>query len=335
MDGRAGPDSPMSPEPARGAARTPGCQHGRRGPPVNVLVSGSRGLIGRALVPALEAAGHQVTSLVRAGAGPGEVGWDIPAGRIERAGLAGTDAVVHLAGAGLAQRRWTEDEKARIANSRVQGTRLLASALAGLSPPPAVLVSGSAVGWYGNRGAEILDEDSPGGSGFLARVCRDWEGATAEAEAAGIRVVHLRTGIVQSAAGGALAKQLLLFRLGLGGRLGSGHQYMSWISMDDEVGAILHALAQPSIHGPLNATAPAPVTNAEHARTLGRVLRRPSVLAVPRFALSLALGSEMAGEMVLASQRAWPRRLESTGYKFRHPDLEGALRAALDARAPG
>lgn len=302
---------------------------------MKVLVSGSHGLIGRALVPALESAGHDVVRLVRGQPDPPDVGWDIPAGQIDGAGLGGIDAVVHLAGAGLAERRWTEDEKARIRDSRVQGTRLLASALAALDPRPSALVSGSAVGWYGSRGAEVLDEDSPGGSGFLAQVCREWEEATAEAEAGGIRVVHLRTGIVQSAGGGALAKQLPIFRAGGGGRLGSGHQYLSWISLDDEVGAIIHALTQPSLHGPLNATAPSPVTNAEHARTLARVLHRPAVLAVPRVALSLALGAEMAGETVLASQRVRPRRLETTGYQFRHPELEGALRATLQAGTAG
>lgn len=301
---------------------------------MKVLVSGSHGLIGQALVAALNAAHHQVIRLVRGQPGPGAVGWDIGAGRVDGEGLGGLDAVVHLAGAGLGQRRWTEKEKARIRDSRVVGTRLLSSALAGLDPPPSVLVSGSAIGWYGDRGAEILDEGSPAGSGFLSEVCQVWEQATAAADAAGIRVVHLRTGIVQSPGGGALAKQLSLFRLGAGGRLGSGHQYLSWISLHDEVGAILHALAQPSLRGPLNATAPAPVTNAEHARILGRVLGRPAVLPVPAAALSLLLGTEMAREMLLSSQRVWPRVLESTGYRFRHPELEGALRDALGSPAP-
>lgn len=300
---------------------------------MKVLVSGSHGLIGQALVAALEAAHHQVLRLVRGQPGPGAVGWDIGAGRVDGQGLGGLDAVVHLAGAGLGKRRWTETEKARIRDSRVVGTRLLSSVLAGLDPPPSVLVSGSAVGWYGDRGAEILDEASPAGSGFLSEVCREWEQATAQAEAAGIRVVHLRTGIVQSPRGGALAKQLPLFRLGAGGRLGSGHQYLSWVSLDDEVGAILHALAEPCVQGPLNATAPTPVTNAEHARVLGAVLHRPAVLPVPGAALSLVLGADMAREMLLGGQRVRPARLEATGYRFRHPELEGALRDALGAPA--
>ncbi len=302
---------------------------------MRVLLSGSHGLIGRALAPALEAAGHQVVTLVRRPAGQtaneGQVSWDVDQASLDRAALAGArpDAVVHLAGESLGARRWTEAQKAKIRDSRVDGTRLLASALAELDPPPAAMVSASAVGWYGDRGAEVLDESSSPGTGFLAEVCQAWEAATTAARAAGIRVVNLRTGLVQSPAGGALAKQLAIFRLGLGGRLGSGHQYWSWISVDDQVGAIMAALGDEVIQGPLNAAAPRPVTNAEYTRVLARVLGRPAFLPVPEAALSLALGAEMASEMLTASQRALPAVLEARGYHWRQPELEPALRALL------
>jgi uncharacterized protein (TIGR01777 family) len=296
---------------------------------MKVLVSGSHGLIGSALVAALARAGHEVVRLVRGQEGPGEASWDLAAGRIDRAPLEGLGAAVHLAGAPLGERRWTEEQKARLQDSRVDGTRLLAETLARLEPVPAVLISGSAVGYYGDRGDQVLDEESPEGSGFLAGLCAAWEGATLAAEEAGIRVVHLRSGIVQSRRGGALAKQLPLFRLGLGGRLGNGRQWLSWISLPDEVGAIMHALADPGLSGAVNATSPEPVTNADYTRTLARVMGRPAILAVPAQALSLALGQEMAAEMALVSQRVLPRRLEAAGYRFRHPNLELGLRAAL------
>ncbi len=302
---------------------------------MRVLVSGSHGLIGSALVETLSGAGHDVVRLVRGQPGPGEASWDPAAGRIDLAPLEGLDAAVHLAGVPLGERRWTEEQKARIQDSRVDSTRLLAETLARLEPVPAVLVSGSAVGYYGDRGDEVLDEGSPPGSGFLAGLCAAWEGATLAAEEAGTRVVHLRTGIVQSRRGGALAKQLPLFRLGLGGRLGHGRQWLSWISLADEVGVIMHALADPGLSGAVNSTSPRPVTNAEYTRTLARVLGRPALLAVPAPALSLALGQEMAAEMALVSQRVLPRKLEAAGYPFRHPDLEAALRAALSEGGPG
>lgn len=311
---------------------------------MRILVSGSHGLIGSALTAALGRAGHQVVPLVRATAGgPGEerasatgqVWWDIAAGRLDRAALARAcpTAVVNLAGEGLDARRWTQAQKARIRDSRVHGTRLLASALAELNPSPSVMVSASAIGWYGNRGEQLLDESSGPGTGFLAEVCQEWEAATATARTAGIRVVHLRSGIVQSPAGGALAKQLAIFRLGLGGRLGTGNQYWSWVCLEDEVGAIMAALGDEGLHGPLNATAPHPVTNAEYTRTLARVLHRPALLPAPKAGLSLALGAEMASEMLLASQRVHPGALEASGYQWRQPELEPALRAVL-GRAP-
>jgi uncharacterized protein len=295
---------------------------------MRVFVTGSTGLIGSALVPRLEQLGHSATRIVRSAPRAGEISWDPMGGRLEPADLAGADAVVHLAGEGVGERRWTDEQKARIRDSRVRGTDLLARTLAQLERKPAVLVSGSAIGYYGDRGDETLNEESAGGDGFLADVVRDWEAATAPAEEAGIRVVHLRSGIVLSRRGGALGRMLTPFRLGVGGRLGSGRQYMSWITLDDEVAAIVHALTTDAVRGAMNATAPNPVTNAEFSKVLGRVLRRPSVVPVPRFALSLVLGSELAGEL-LGSQRVLPAKLTATGFEFRHPDLEPALRSVV------
>lgn len=294
-----------------------------------VAVSGSSGLIGSALVVRLRAEGHGVVRLVRGAAGgPGEAAWDPMGGTVDTAALAGTEAVVHLAGAGIGDRRWTEARKRVVRDSRVVGTTTLSRAVADLDPPPAVMVSGSAVGYYGDRGDEELTEDSPPGTGFLAGVCQDWEAATEAAAAAGVRVVHSRTGIVQSRAGGALARQLPLFRLGLGGPLGGGRHYLSWITLDDMVGALVHALGTDSLRGPVNMTAPAPATAAEHARTLGRVLHRPSWLPVPRAAMAVPFGRELVDEL-LSSQRVVPARLEASGYAFAHPELEGALRHAV------
>ncbi|MEO6120607.1 MAG: TIGR01777 family oxidoreductase [Acidimicrobiales bacterium] len=295
---------------------------------MHIAVSGSSGLIGSALMARLKADGHHVRRLVRGVAGAGEVAWDPAGGTVDEAALAGTEAMVHLAGEGIGRRRWSAEQKRRIRDSRVTGTTTLCQALARLDPPPSVLVSGSAVGWYGDRGEEELNEDSAPGTGFLAEVCRDWEAATAPADAAGVRVVHIRTGVVQSPAGGALAKQLPLFRLGLGGPLGRGRQYQSWISLDDEVGAIIHALTTPSLSGPVNLVAPNPVTGADFARSLGRVLHRPAMLSVPRAAMAVPFGRELVAEL-LSSQRALPKRLEASGYVFAHPELEGALRHLL------
>jgi uncharacterized protein (TIGR01777 family) len=300
--------------------------------PMRVLVSGAHGLIGTALVRSLRTREHEVGRIVRphagARAGPGDVSWDIEAGTIDTPAMEGADAVVHLAGASLA-RRWSSAYKARLRDSRVDGTTLLATAVAQLDRPPAVMVSGSAIGYYGDRGEEVLTEDSGPGTGFLAEVARAWESATAPAETAGVRVVHLRSGIVLSAEGGALGKQLPLFKLGLGGQLGAGRQYVSWVSLADEVDAILHAITHDSVRGPLNATAPNPVTNTELTRTLGAALGRPTMLRVPRFALEAALGPEMARETVLVSQRVRPATLEATGFSFQHPELPAALAAAL------
>ncbi len=297
---------------------------------MKVLVTGASGLVGSALVPFLTMGGHRVTRLVRSQPRPGvaEMQWDPAAGIQDLTSLEGMDAVVHLAGENIASGRWTVARKARIRDSRVTGTRTLCEALARLSQPPKVLVSASAIGYYGDRGAEALWENSAFGTGFLPEVCRVWEEATQPAVQTGIRVVLLRIGIVLSPTGGALAKMLLPFKLGLGGIIGSGKQYMSWIALDDVVGAVNHALVTDTLRGPVNAVAPFPVTNGEFTRTLGRVLGRPTVFPVPAFAARLAFG-EMADELLLASTRVEPKRLLATQYTFRCPELDGALRHVL------
>ena len=297
--------------------------------PMYVVVSGSRGLVGSALVPFLTAGGHRVTRLVRGmAAGTDETAWDPARGLVDASRLDGVDAVVHLAGENIAAGRWTPARKAEIRRSRVDGTRNLCEVLARLPRPPRVLVSASAIGFYGNRGAEILTEESFPGAGFLADVCREWEAATERASGAGIRVVNLRFGMVLSPRGGALQKLLLPFRLGMGGRIGDGRQFTSWIALDDAVGAIHHAICEESVRGPVNAVAPGPVSNAEFTRTLARVLRRPTLLPVPAFAARLAFG-EMADALLLAGARVLPTRLQASGYRFRFPELEGALRHLL------
>jgi uncharacterized protein len=296
---------------------------------MNILVSGATGLVGSALVPALESAGHTVRRLVRQRplAGSPEVHWD-PTGSFDPVGgIEGFDAVVHLAGESVAA-RWTRDRKARILNSRKLGTMTVASAAARSQRPPKVVVSASAVGYYGDRGDELLTEESTPGSDFLADVARQWENALAPASGAGIRTVMLRIGFILSPHGGGLARMLPPFRMGLGGKVGSGRQWMSWISIDDVVGAIQHALATESLWGPVNAVAPHPVTNAEFTRTLGRVLGRPTIFPLPAFAACLAFG-EMAKALLLASQRVQPVKLQASGFHFHHPELEGALRELL------
>ncbi len=300
---------------------------------MHVVVSGSRGLVGSALVPLLTTGGHRVTRLVRrATAGPDEAAWDPMRRQMDASRLDGADAVVHLAGENIAAGRWTPARKAEIRRSRVDGTRNLCEVLARLPRPPKVLVSASAIGLYGDRGAEVLTEESAPGTGFLTDVCREWEAATEPASRAGIRVVNLRFGMVLSPRGGALRKLLLPFRLGMGGRIGDGRQFTSWIALDDAVGVIHHALCEESVRGPVNAVAPGPVTNAEFTRTLARVLRRPTLLPVPAFAARLAFG-EMADALLLAGARVMPARLQASGYRFRFPDLESALRHLLGRRA--
>jgi uncharacterized protein (TIGR01777 family) len=311
---------------------------------MRVAVGGSTGVIGSALVARLQQDGHEVVRLVRpqtrtartggSGSDPGTVRWNPRDGTVGAAALAGVDAVVNLAGVGIGQRPWTARVRREITDSRVRSTRLLAQTLAGLAGGggPRVLVVASAVGYYGDRGDEQLTEGSLPGKGFLAGVCRAWEAAADPARAAGVRVVHVRTGLVQ-ARGGMLARELPLFRLGLGGRLGSGRQWWSWVALDDVVGVYRHAITTEELRGPVNATAPNPVTNAEHAATLARVLGRPAVLAVPRFAPRLVLG-DMAEELLFYSARVAPAAALATGYGFRFPSLEPALRHVL-RRPPG
>jgi uncharacterized protein len=299
---------------------------------LHVVVTGASGLIGSALVRRLTDDGHRVTRLVRRAAGPGEIFWNPAAGVLDPAPLEGIDAVVHLSGENVGA-RWTAARKARIRASRVASTRLLSETLAVLQHPPRVLVSASAVGIYGDRGDEILTEQSSLGNpdrDFLASVAREWEAAADPARDKGIRVVHPRFGVVLSPAGGALQKMLPPFRLGLGGRFGSGKQWMSWISLDDAVEAVYRALVAdgPGLEGAVNVTAPEPRTNRDFTDTLARVLSRPAPLAVPEAALRLALG-EMAGGTILASSRALPAKLLQVGYAFRQVGLEGALRHVL------
>ncbi len=303
---------------------------------MKILITGSTGLIGAALAPLLSSRGNEVIRLVRPGSASDADGvhWDPRSGTIDAAALEGLDGVVHLAGENIAAGRWTATQKQQIRDSRVRGTSLLSASLARLARPPRVWVSASAIGYYGNRGDEVLREESPPGSGFLPEVCIAWEAATKTAEDRGIRVVHLRTGMVLSMAGGALAKMLPIFRMGAGGVIGNGRQYMSWIDLDDVIGAIHHALTTDCLRGPLNTVAPAPVTNREFTKALGRVLSRPTLFPLPAFAAQLALG-EMANELLLASQRVEPTRLVASGYQFRFPDLEGALRHLSEKAAGG
>ncbi|MCS6884620.1 MAG: TIGR01777 family oxidoreductase [Acidobacteriota bacterium] len=295
---------------------------------MKILVSGSSGLIGSSLLPMLTAAGHRVISLVRRTPSEQEIFWDPSAGTIEREKMEGFDAVIHLAGENIADGRWTQEKKNNIRSSRVRSTALLADTLAKLAHPPSTFISASAIGYYGNRNSEPLREESDSGSGFLAEVCRDWEAATATAQEAGIRVINLRIGIVLTPKGGALKQMLLPFELGLGGKLGDGKQYMSWIALDDLLGAIYHVLMKEELCGPVNAVSPNPVTNSEFTLTLARVLGRPALFPAPRFALKLALG-EMAEETALASAKVYPSKLLLSDYNFRLPELKDALEHCL------
>jgi uncharacterized protein len=298
---------------------------------MDVAITGSHGFVGSALVPALGRAGHRAVRLVRSRpVGPDELGWNPDAGTIDAAGLEGIGAVVHLAGAGIGDRRWTPARKRLILESRTKGTALLARTLAGLTHRPTVLVSASAIGYYGDRGDDLVDERSAPGDDFVAGVCVQWEAATAPAAEADIRVVTTRSGVILGREGGVLSRMLVPFRLGLGGRIATGRQYTSWVSIDDEVAAILHALTTDAVTGPVNLTAPAPVTNIEFTRTLGRVLRRPTVLRTPLLPLKVRYGAELIQHLLVEGQRVLPKRLEETGYHFAHPTLEEALRAALD-----
>ena len=294
---------------------------------MRVAITGATGLIGSALRTSLAADGHDVRRFTRRPRGTGDFAFDPARGVLDTAGLEAVDAMVHLAGEPVAQ-RWTDAVRRRIRESRVEGTRLVAGAVAAMARPPRVLVSGSAIGFYGDRADETLRESSSPGKDFLSGVCVAWEEAAAPARDAGIRVVHPRVGVVLSADGGALHRLLLPFRLGLGGRVGSGDQWMSWISLADTIGALRHMIDEASLEGPVNVTAPAPVTNAEFTRTLAAVLHRPAFLPVPAFALRIAF-NEMADATLMVSQRALPTRLEEGGFAFRHRSLEPALRAVL------
>lgn len=295
-----------------------------------IAVAGASGLIGGALARSLASDGHRVVRLVRGTPrGPDQVRWDAEGGSVDAAGLAGCDAVVNLAGAGVGDRRWTPAYKERIRSSRVNGTAALAAAVASLADAerPRVFVNGSAIGYYGETGDREVDESAPAGEGFLPSVCREWEGAAAPAEEAGVRTVFTRTGLVVSRDGGAWGRLFPLFRAGLGGRLGDGRQYWSFVALHDVVAALRHLLETDGLSGPFNVTAPHPATNAEITRVMARVLRRPAVFAVPAPVLRTVLG-EMSGD-VLGSARVLPKRLTESGFRFAFPDIEGAVRAAL------
>lgn len=287
-------------------------------------------MVGSALLPFLNAQGHTVKRLVRSVNPTAHEGitWDPPRRGPDPEALIGIDAVVHLAGESIASGRWNPEKKQHILDSRIKGTLLLSDALSKMSAPPKVFISASAIGFYGNRGAEILREDSGAGQGFLPEVCRQWEAAAQTATQKGIRVVNLRMGMVLSPQGGALAKMLLPFKLGLGGKIGTGQQYVSWIAVDDVLGAILFALQTDSLRGPVNVVAPRPVSNTVYTKTLGKVLSRPTILPMPAFLARLAFG-EMADDLLLASARVEPTQLQNKAYKFRYSDLELALRHLL------
>lgn len=296
---------------------------------MKILISGSHGLVGTALIKSLEPEGHEIFRLVRhAPNSQSEIEWSPDRYSIALARIEGFDAVVHLAGESIAEGRWSDEKKKRIRESRVKGTRLLGDALANLANPPKSLISASAIGYYGNRGDEVLTEASAPGDDFLSEVCVEWEKATALATEKGIRVVNTRFGIILDANGGALAKMLPPFRMGIGGRIGSGKQWMSWIALDDVVGAIKFALTNETLSGPVNFVAPNPVTNSEFTKTLGRALSRPTLFPIPAFGVRLVFG-EMADALLLSGQRAVPASLTKAGYQFQYQGLEEALRHRL------
>ena len=300
---------------------------------MKILISGSSGLIGTAATAALKSDGHNVVHLVRPSktANPGDVQWDPMRATVDVAGLEGIDVVIHLSGAGIADGRWTEERKQLLRSSRIDTTRVLVDSLSRLKQKPRLLIVASAIGYYGSRGDEILTESSTTGTDFLALVCRDWEAEASRAAARGIRTVMLRTGVVLSGKGGALPKMLTPFKLGVGGRLGSGQQWMSWIAIEDVVGIIRNAIANEQVSGPVNVVAPNPVRNEEFTRLLAAMLHRPAIFPAPAFMLRLAMG-EMADAVLLGSDRVKPERMLAAGYKFRFEILEPALRAAVLSR---
>jgi uncharacterized protein (TIGR01777 family) len=289
---------------------------------MKIAVTGSSGLVGSALVSLLQKMGHDVVRLKR------PEHWDIETRTVNTSVFSGANAVVHLAGESIASGRWTAARKQRIRDSRTIGTKLIAETISRIDPSPHVLVSASAIGYYGDRGDELLREESPSGTGFLADVCRQWESATEAATRKGIRVVHLRTGLVLSAKGGAMGKMLLPFKFGIGGKIGSGHQYWSWISLDDICAVIVHCIDAPGLHGPVNAVSPSPVTNLEFTKTLGRVLGRPTIFPLPAFAARLVLG-EMADALLLSSARVEPSKLMASRFVYKHKELEPTLKYLL------
>ncbi len=301
---------------------------------MRVLISGSTGLIGSSLVRALEDGGHDVHRLLRPQSRSAANGimWDPASGNLDPRHIEGFDAVVHLAGENIANRRWSEEQMARIRDSRIGSTTLLAEALASLDSPPAVFACASAAGYYGDRGDALLDEDAPPGQGFMAESTKEWEDATGPAASGGIRVVNLRIGVVLTAAGGMLPRVMPIFKLGFGGKLGSGNQYMSWVSRSDAIGATVWALEHDDLSGPVNVSSPSPVTNSEFTRALARTLGRPAMFTVPQVVLRIMQGG--MAEVVTSSARMEPTRLRTSGFKFEHPDIDSALRWALtDASA--
>lgn len=296
---------------------------------MKILVTGSSGLVGSQLIPFLNSQGHEVVPLIRnKNHGSDDIFWDPENEEIDFSSLNGFDAVVHLAGENIANKRWSPEQKQKIKNSRVKGTKFLCESLSKLNKPPKVLISASAIGFYGNRPNEVLHEHSDHGHEFLSSTCQEWEEATRDAKAAEIRVVHARFGVILSTRGGAMSKLLLPFQLGAGGIIGDGKQYMSWVDIEDVVGAIYHAIQDEQISGPMNVTAPNPVTNHEFTKTLGKVLFRPTIFPMPAFAARLAFG-EMADALLMSSSFVEPRTLQDNGYKFQYPDIESSLRHLL------
>lgn len=295
---------------------------------MRIAVTGSTGLIGRALIASVEADGHSVLRVVRSGGGPDTTTWDIASGRIDPDAFEGVDAVVHLAGEGIGDKRWTAARKQKIYDSRIKGTELIAGTLARLSTTPSVLVTASGIDAYGDGGDQVLTEESPRGTSWLANLVRDWEAATATAAAAGIRVAHIRTTMVLAPEGGALERMVKFAKLGVLGRIGSGEQWMSWITLEDEVRAIRHII-EGDLSGPVNLAAPGAVTNAEFTKLLGKAVRRPTFIPVPAFGPKLLLGSELAETLLLESKRAAPAKLLAAGFQFRHPTLAEAFAAVI------
>ena len=292
---------------------------------MKIAIAGASGLIGSALIPILQSDGNQITRLVRSSPKAGEIEWHPNQDEVSSRSLEGFDVIINLAGENIAGGRWTDELKRKIRDSRVNGTHLLSEAIAKMSSKPKVFICASATGIYGDRDDEVLDEQSESGGGFLAGVCREWEMATQPASKAGVRVVNLRFGPILAREGGMLSKLLTPFKMGMGGKVGSGKQYISWVALDDAVNAIKLAVDKETVHGPLNVVSPNPVTNEEFTKTLGHVLNRPTALAMPAFAVRLAFG-EMADEMLLASQKVIPKKLTSAGFQFQHPQLEAAMK---------